>query len=224
MRILLVFLLSPLFTSGQKLHLEVVNPLIRVGDDIKVEIYDDALINPSASSQISISGTILIKNFASQADTKTIGSMNLIIDGVSYEAQALTITTLPAISLDTIQGIWITRLRSNGKNHLIVEQRVRNQIDIKVNSNRSEIKSERKTLYAQLLEDRMNFLGMSIISSHSDSGSKFVTYHNVRASFSYLNTIYIYEENANYKGSFVVSAREFERLPELTPLIFRWLE
>ena len=128
------------------MHLRIVNPLVRVGDEIKVEM-DLSFILPVLRKQLDSSITILnndynmfisknLYTFNLSFDSTgeyTIGPFVFNMDSVNYYTDSVMIFV--AEKLPREEGVWVRYAKTNGKRYFVLEQHISNKTKHKTKRN-----------------------------------------------------------------------------------------
>ncbi|KXK25401.1 MAG: hypothetical protein UZ12_BCD005001630, partial [Bacteroidetes bacterium OLB12] len=79
-------------------------------------------------------------------------------------------------------------------------------------------KSTGELLFAELNENLLEDKGVSILSVKSASGKRIIKLNDPKGSFTYKNTVYVYELTPEYGAPFKITREYFKDLPSNTKI------
>lgn len=224
MKLTIAFVLgTTLFAFGQRVTLDVVNPMPRVKDQIEITVTVES--TTSSQMQGEIAARVKLKDMCLDTGLVTIGPFKFVVNNQLFETGKLELKVGPELPLDIVDGLWINVFNFNSKSYLVIEQRVANRINKERNLANEVVvnKSEEELLFAELNEELLLDKGVSILSTHSSSGKKITTLKDPRGSFTYKTTIYTYELTPEYQGTFEITKDYFKDFPLNTQIDNIWI-
>lgn len=227
---LLLFTICSLHVIGQeKLKIEIDNPEPRVGQSVTFSINVDFLTDYFKKKLgESVDFTRSTSIFGMQSDDferviifkkakkYDIGPFDFEFNGKKYSTEIIKINVLP--KLPTENGLWLRITEFKGQQYLILEQLISNESNKTVNENGGYshtiggVKPAGRE-FAELNEELIKGIKLSNYSSASNTlNPEDAEVFDV--GFSYSIKKYKIKFDENFNGTYVITEKDFNNLPE----------
>ncbi|HMJ68164.1 MAG TPA: BatD family protein [Cyclobacteriaceae bacterium] len=234
MKLLILPLFSLLFFEvlGQNSKLGTTNPIPRQGDDIQIEFsVEKKDLTDLKNKQKKIKedynriwnnsvgkGSFKINQIASDTGKLKIGPFSFNLNDTTYLTNTLTLRVLPKLPSNVRDGIWIRSTEIDNLGYLIVEQRVSKGPQAKSDPQGATIALNNDgIIFAELVKEKFEKLGLKIISTSSNSTSQVVDKvgNELLSQFvNYYQSTYTFEKLADFKGVLKIDQSLFMNFPQ----------
>lgn len=187
----------------------------RVNDEI------EAILSVESKQKEVITGRIKVNKVCLDTGLITVGPFKFVVNDQIYETDKLEVKVDPELPLSIVDGLWIRNFFFNSKRYIVIEQRISNKISKEKLSGGEVLinKSAGELLFAELNEKLLEDKGVSILSRQSVSGKKIIKLNDPQGSFSFKNTVYVYELTPEYRAPFKITKEYFKDFPGDTKII-----
>jgi hypothetical protein len=208
----------------KKLTLSIDNPSPRVGEEIMLYINSD-FFTDYLKKQVDSTDSMFVSGGLSngfnrfitfkKAKRHTLGPFNFEFNGVKYTTTSVKVDVLPELKMEA--GIWIRIKKHEGITYLILEQLIKDESDKNGNSYTVGGKRPAGTEFADLKSKPTT--GIRIIGYNSSRGKIGVNIENFSSpGFSYSSIKYKVQFDEDFKGSYLITEKDFENLPKDFPI------
>lgn len=226
---LLLLLFCSIGLIGQeKLKIEIDNPEPRVGQSVTFSIDMDFLndyFKNKLGKNIEFSNSSLFamhsKSFErvivfNKAKKHKIGPFNFEFNGTKYFTDTIEVNVLPELPIE--RGVWVRLTEFEGEKYIILEQLIENESNFKEHEDGGFSHTIGGVLpkgkeFAELHEELTDGIELSNYSSSSHTLTSKDS-KQMDVGFSYSIKKYRIEFKDNFDGSYTLSKKDFEHLPE----------
>jgi len=208
------------FAFGQKMKLDVSNPMPRVNDELEV------ILSVESNQREIIAGRIMLKEIFLDTGLMTIGPFKASVNNQTYETDKLQLRVGAELPTSIVDGFWVRTFSFNSKLYIVLEQRISDKISKeKISGNEVIISTNSaELLFAELNEELLEDNGVAILTARSSTGTKIIKLNDSRGTFTYKNTVYIYELNPEYGSPFKITKEYFRDFPRNAEIADVWIK
>lgn len=209
-----IFLTAFTAVQAQKARLSLPIPAFRVGDnvEIKYELYKDNTTD--WESKVGEGSIKLEKTFLTPGKYP-VGPLFLQINGVKYASDTIAVQVDDALPEEK-NGIWIRQVQFNGKEYILVEQRIGGDwetVSTGTNSTNTSFKAKSDE-FAEIDPGQLDNAPVNLQFNYSYSTTQNMT---EGSSANYKISVYVLAKQANFSGSFTLTRKHFKDLDAKTP-------
>jgi hypothetical protein len=221
MKRLTLITLPLLFAAYLKLYLN--NPAPRVSDELGIEFQmgtNGVLDRPEPG--MNAVGTIKLNNLRSDSGWVWIGPFSMSIDGVVYKTDSVHLWIAPNLPAEET-GFWMRQVESDGRQLLILEQRMPLKQKVGKGSDRGTTEitwTAGDEDFASIDQASLEGTGVFMDFKYSQSNQQTIRVNN---GLDYLFVYYkfsVYEihKSAEFKGELELKRKHFVKFPSGVPL------
>ncbi|WP_160144074.1 hypothetical protein [Chryseolinea soli] len=195
---------------GQTGEISIINPLLRVGDEISVNV----LISDAESSIVR--GQLSLKKMCLDTGWVDVGPLKIEVQNISYETNALKLKVMAPLPPEKTTGLWMSLVEVNSGQYLVLEQRIGRNVEWKSKSkNELVIRTDSdQSGFAELNEARLKEAGIEVVSSSTRSGDAWVDIFNKNGAYNYKVSTYELKKLPEFKRAVKLDKTFFTGFPE----------